>query len=59
MPAMGTKGAARLGHGQSDRYPVDADVQERADACSDRAGAKEEYQIASGIRVKHRCVDIK
>jgi hypothetical protein len=40
MPAMGAKGAARLGHGQSDRYPVDADVQERADACSDRSGSK-------------------
>ncbi len=44
MPAMGAKGAARLGYGQSDRYPVDANVQERADARPDRAGAKEEYQ---------------
>jgi len=44
MPAMRAKGAARLGHGQSDRYPVDADVQERADARPDRAGAEEQYQ---------------
>jgi hypothetical protein len=50
---MGAKGAARLGHRQSDRYLVDANIQERTDACPDRSGAEEEYQIAGGIRVKH------
>jgi hypothetical protein len=53
MPAMRAKGAARLGHGQSYRYSVDANIQERTDACPDRSGPEEEYQIAGRIRVKH------
>jgi len=53
VPAVGAKGAARLGHGQSYRYPVNADVQERTDACPDPSGPEEEYQIAGRIGVKH------
>ena len=53
MPAVGTKGAARLGHSQSYRYSVDANIQERTDACPDRSGPKEKDQIACRIRVKH------
>jgi hypothetical protein len=36
VPAMGTKGAPRLGNSQSGRYSVDADVGERMDARTDR-----------------------
>src|SRR5690242_16943162 len=53
MPAMGTKGAARLGHSQSYRYAADTDVQKTTDACPDLSGPEEQYQIAGRIGVKH------